>query len=538
MKGWVLHSTGGGQQGIHWELTTSPVVLGEGNGRHVVVNDPEVDRPHCRLYARGEAIWIERLDGSDLLLLNGQPVRRAILQPGDTITLGNAVFTVSRRASAGESSPVARMVEAALKDNTPNRKPATANGDLAREAAGYTAALKHNPPNHKPPAPTNPPLSMVHGPLPTTPPQTPEPTDSTESTESLKSIQPHKSLKSFRSFRSLAPPSPQPPTNPPWSMVQGPSSIATPLLGDSSALREARDLIRRIAPTPLSVLITGETGTGKELAAQMLHEGSNRANGPFIAVNCAAIPEHLFESELFGHEKGAFTGADRKRKGKFDLAHGGTLFLDEIGDLSKENQARLLRVLEKGAYYPVGAEKESRANVRIIAATNKNLHHAMQDQSFRHDLYHRLAGIEIQLPPLRMRPSDIPILAQHFSNHYAQELGTAPKEITQEALDQLKNHPWPGNVRELKNTIERAAALSTGDQIDANDLDLKEFHPSPFTLHYSINATLSDVERAHIARVIDHCGGNISAAARMLGVHRNTLHNRIAEYAIRVQGVL
>jgi two-component system response regulator HydG len=309
-----------------------------------------------------------------------------------------------------------------------------------------------------------------------------------------------------------------------------------PLLGKSRAIKEARALIRDMARTPLNVLLTGETGTGKELAAQMLHDGSSRASGPLISVNCAAIPDHLFESEMFGHEKGAFTSADKKRRGRFALAHEGTLFLDEIGELSLENQARLLRVLERGVFHPVGAERESHADVRVIAATNRELKRAIHDGRFRRDLYHRICAVEIELPPLRQRPSDIPLLAQHFFHDYTTRNKHTRLGISPEAMDRLAQAPWPGNVRELRNAIERATALGKGDWITPQDLHFLSHAPRPNDDpdNPSGNALLplAEVERQHIVKVLEACGFNVSAAARVLGVHRNTLHNKIAEYGI------
>jgi transcriptional regulator with GAF, ATPase, and Fis domain len=311
-----------------------------------------------------------------------------------------------------------------------------------------------------------------------------------------------------------------------------------PLLGKSRAIKEARAAIRDMARTPLNVLITGETGTGKELAAQMLHEGSTRAGGPLISVNCAAIPDHLFESEMFGHEKGAFTSADKKRRGRFALAHEGTLFLDEIGELSLENQARLLRVLERGVFHSVGAERESHADVRVIAATNRDLKRAIHDGRFRRDLYHRICAVEIELPPLRQRPSDIPLLAQHFFHDYTTRNKHTRLGISPEAMDRLAHAPWPGNVRELRNAIERATALGKGDWITPQDLHFlgqsASTHDNDSTESTNGNALLplAEVERQHIVKVLEACGYNVSAAARVLGVHRNTLHNKIAEYGI------
>lgn len=311
-----------------------------------------------------------------------------------------------------------------------------------------------------------------------------------------------------------------------------------PLLGKSRALSKVRGLIRDVARTKLNVLVTGETGTGKELAAQMIHRGSDRADGPFIAVNCAAIPDHLFESEMFGHERGAFTSADKKRKGRFPLADGGTLFLDEIGELSPENQARLLRVLESGHFHPVGAEEESHADVRVVSATNRDLKRAIRDGRFRRDLFHRICAVEIALPALRQRPSDIPLLAQHFASELAPDTKGPRPQLTEDALAYLQALPWSGNVRELRNAIERATALAKAPQITPHDFtflnNLLHNDPDesqPVFPHQRL-APLAEIERNHITHVLEQCNYNVSKAARVLGIHRNTLHNKIAEYGI------
>ena len=314
-----------------------------------------------------------------------------------------------------------------------------------------------------------------------------------------------------------------------------------PLVGKSRVLRKVRGLIRDVAPTELSILITGETGTGKELAAKMIHDGSARADGPFIAINCAAIPDHLFESEMFGHEKGAFTSADKKRKGRFALADGGTLFLDEIGELAPDNQARLLRVLESGHFHPVGAEQESHVDVRVIAATNRDLKRAIRDGRFRRDLYHRICSVEIPLPALRQRPSDIPLLAQHFARELTRDKAGDQPSLTDDALAYLQALPWTGNVRELRNAIERVTALAKAPRITPRDLTFLEalLPAAAKDAHHRDDEdggarvqTLAEIERQHITHVLEQCNYNVSKAARMLGVHRNTLHNKIAAYGI------
>lgn len=231
------------------------------------------------------------------------------------------------------------------------------------------------------------------------------------------------------------------------------------MVGESAAINQIRDMIERVAPTEARVLITGENGTGKEVVARWLHEKSMRAAGPFIEVNCAAIPSELIESELFGHEKGAFTSAIKQRKGKFEQAQDGTIFLDEIGDMSLSAQAKVLRALQENKITRVGSDKDVPVNVRIIAATNKNMSLEIKEGRFREDLYHRISVILIHVPPLSQRTEDIPLLADHFINQICGEYGTPPKKIRQDAIDELKKMPWTGNIRELRNVIERLIIL-------------------------------------------------------------------------------
>ncbi len=247
------------------------------------------------------------------------------------------------------------------------------------------------------------------------------------------------------------------------------------MIGESEAIKRVKEIIDRVAPTDARVLITGENGTGKEIVARLLHEKSNRAKGPFVEVNCAAIPSELIESELFGHEKGAFTSAYKNRKGKFELANNGTLFLDEIGDMSLAAQAKVLRVLEEKKITPVGSNKEIKIDVRVIAATNKNLPEEIKKGNFREDLYHRLSVIVIHLPTLNERIEDIPLLAEHFLSLLAEEYNMPKKQITQEAITELQKMKWTGNIREFRNVIERLIILC-GKTID-RECVIKFAHP-------------------------------------------------------------
>jgi len=231
------------------------------------------------------------------------------------------------------------------------------------------------------------------------------------------------------------------------------------MIGESEAMKKVRDMIDRVAPTEAKIMITGDNGTGKELVARLLHEKSSRAENPFVEVNCAAIPSELIESELFGHEKGAFTSAIKQRKGKFEHANGGTLFLDEIGDMSLSAQSKVLRALQENRITPVGSDKDIEVNVRIIAATNKNLKEEIQKNNFREDLYHRISVILIHVPSLNERTEDIPLLAEYFNNQICTEYGTSKKIITQGAIDELKKINWTGNIREFRNVLERLIIL-------------------------------------------------------------------------------
>ncbi len=302
------------------------------------------------------------------------------------------------------------------------------------------------------------------------------------------------------------------------------------LIGETPVMRRVRKELRRAAETPLNVLLCGETGTGKELAARMLHDESPRADGPYIVVNCAAIPSNLFESEIFGHEQGAFTGATRRKIGRFEEAHGGTLFLDEIGDLSEENQACLLRAIEVGSFNRVGGPAII-VDVRVVAATNRLSVNASHPQCMRSDLYHRLSGFEIHLPPLRERIKDVGPLAEHFLQQFNRHNGTFIAGIAPEAYQALSEWYWPGNVRELRACIERAASLTQSDTIQLSDILLRD--PVARAAEQSgVKLTLAEAEKKHILAVLQHNQGNIRATARALDISRTTLYKKFEDYGI------
>ncbi len=319
------------------------------------------------------------------------------------------------------------------------------------------------------------------------------------------------------------------------------------IIGNSEAIRRLREQVRIVAPTNASVLITGENGTGKELVARALHAFSRRSHRPFIEVNCAAIPEDLIESELFGHEKGAFTGATDRHRGKFDLAHQGTLFLDEIGDMSLKTQAKILRILEEQRFERVGGGRPIQVDVRIVAATNKNLEEEIVRGAFREDLYHRINVIPLHVPPLRERRGDIPLLAAHFLKELAVENDVPPKNFSDRALERLAAMPWPGNVRELKNFVWRLAIMSPGSVIDAADLSLAapgaaggEAAPpgpeaegmDPFLQVPSFREARALFEKQFLRRKLAECRGNVSLLADRIGLERSHLYRKLKAYGL------
>jgi DNA-binding NtrC family response regulator len=305
------------------------------------------------------------------------------------------------------------------------------------------------------------------------------------------------------------------------------------ILGDSTPMRRVKELIETVAPTEATVLILGESGTGKELVAKAIHAASLRRFMPLVTVNCGALPEGLLESELFGHERGAFTGAQYRRKGKFELADGGSLFLDEIADISLKTQTDLLRVLEEKQICRVGGSRMIPVDFRVIAATNKDLSAMVADKSFREDLYYRVNVFQIPLPPLRERMEDLPVLADHFVGRAAQRVGKSVRLISRPALELLQNHPWPGNVRELQNAIERALVVTKGEELQASDFSLEVRENKDDKEADRSTIPLSEVEKRHIESALHEHRWNISQCARLLGIDRATLYNKIKRYGLK-----
>ena len=307
-----------------------------------------------------------------------------------------------------------------------------------------------------------------------------------------------------------------------------------PLLGDSTAMRQLRDEIARVAPSHATVMVQGESGTGKELAARRLHHLSDRARKPFVRVNSAAIPEELIESELFGHEKGSFTGAHRRQVGKFVQADGGTIFLDEVGDMSLKTQAKVLRVLQDGEVEPVGAGSAFQVDVRVIAATNKDVVAEVQAGAFREDLYYRLAVVVLRTPPLREHPEDIAPLVEHLTDQFCREYNRRLKTWSDNALTKMMLHPWPGNVRELKNVVEREVIMELDDTIHSVNLPAL---PAGGAVDALLDlASLQEFQRqSEIAYLLHHLernGWNVAATARVIGTPRSNLYKKMRAYGI------
>jgi len=314
------------------------------------------------------------------------------------------------------------------------------------------------------------------------------------------------------------------------------------IIGRSAAMREIFHTVERVAPTRATVLLAGESGVGKDMIARAIHQHSPRAKRPFVKINCTALPENLMESELFGYEKGAFTGATTSKPGRFELADGGTAFLDEIGDVPGNIQVKLLRILQERQFERLGSNMTRSVDVRVIAATNVDLRAALEEGRFREDLYYRLNVVPISIPPLRNRKEDIPFLAMHFVHKLANELGSTANQISPAAMDRLLEHSWPGNVRELENTIERSLVLASGETLQAADIRIEAPRQSTITQNQQTpllpeGETLEHWEQMMIREALRRANGNKSRAARMLGLTRNALRYRLSQMGLEDSGV-
>ncbi|MGZ8798227.1 MAG: sigma-54-dependent transcriptional regulator, partial [Thermoanaerobaculia bacterium] len=302
------------------------------------------------------------------------------------------------------------------------------------------------------------------------------------------------------------------------------------IVGNSVAMQKVFQAVETVGPTDATVLITGESGTGKELVARAIHAASPRRFHPMVAIHCGALTETLLESELFGHEKGAFTGAQYRKKGKFEVAEGGTVFLDEIGDISLKTQTDLLRVLQEREITRVGGHQPIKVDFRIVAATNKNLEQLIVEGKFRPDLFYRLAVFQLELPALRERREDIPLLADHFVHKYAREMNKKVTGITPQAMTLLQGHDWPGNVRELENAVERAMVVAHEGDLREEDFSVRWHNGGDPAAAGESPRTLDEVERAHILHTLEECNYNQTRAAEMLHIDRVTLHNKLKKY--------
>ncbi|MDA8124204.1 MAG: sigma-54 dependent transcriptional regulator [Deltaproteobacteria bacterium] len=308
------------------------------------------------------------------------------------------------------------------------------------------------------------------------------------------------------------------------------------IIGRSAPMKALLETLAMVAPTDATVLIMGESGTGKEVVANAIHHNSPRAPQPFIKVSCAALPETLLESELFGHEKGAFTGAVARREGRFQMAHGGTIFLDEVGEMSQATQTKLLRVLQEREFEPLGGARTIQVDIRVIAATNRDLEAQVKKGRFREDLYYRLNVVPLTVPPLRERREDIPLLADHFLSLFREKNRKTIKALSGKALDLLVRYDWPGNVRELENCIERAVILARDEVVLPADLPSQVFmqpqEPGGTALSLAYGTTLDEMEKALIVKTLGETGGNRTRTAEILGINRRTLQNKLKQYAL------
>ena len=306
------------------------------------------------------------------------------------------------------------------------------------------------------------------------------------------------------------------------------------IIGNSESIERLRMMVKRIAPTAITALLLGESGTGKEVTANAVHLASDRKNKPFVAINCASIPETLLESELFGFEKGAFTGAHRATKGKIECAEGGTLFLDEIGDMPYSLQAKLLRFLQEKSIERLGGRQEIAVDVRVVCATNQNLEQMVADKTFREDLFYRVSEITLNIPPLRDRDEDVIILSQYFLQHYAVEYKRNVKSFSEDALSAIKAHKWPGNIRELQNKVKSSVIMTTGTQVTAIDLGFFENQDKSFELSLNLRTVREQAESIAIQKAYAISEGNMSKAADLLGVTRPTLYSLIEKYELKI----
>lgn len=599
-----LTARSGSSKGRSWLIGQQPLIVGRDVSCDVRIPDPAVSRRHCEIVLQNDQVCLRDLGSRNTVLVNGRSVTTCVLELGDELRIGHAVFFVIRSSATTETMPSSLehcstitmaeeesvFVSGRAKAGFCATEGTHSHNDLQRlfnlgvalgevsSMRGLTAVLAREIVDRLRPAHAwlllldgereeciclcgeneDPPYrDLMHltlrerrgalFPLPTEndPPvqqwmlaaplfladchvgvlgvqrQTDEQAYSKADLDYLVAVAHTVSpfIKAIERLEELKRENAQ-------LRVAGAKLGA--FVGSSPAISRVRRMVGVVAPSLQPVVVLGETGTGKELIANLLHDLSDRRNGALVIVNCAAIPRDLFESELFGYEKGAFTGAMSRKSGLIEQSHGGTLFLDEIGDLSLDNQARILRVVETKRFRRIGGTAEIEVDFRLVAATNKDLLAEMKRGSFREDLYHRLSVVQIQIPPLRERRSDIPELARHF---LANSSGAGGRQLrfTSEAMDYLTGRSWSGNVRELKNAIEGAVMLTRNDLVDIEDLRAV----SPVCEGEDSLSNLADLERVHISRMLNACNGNVVEAAKRLGIGKSTLYGKLSELGLR-----
>jgi len=596
----------GDGRGMTWTIDKTPLQIGRARNCDIVIADPSVSRRHCRINCDGNSVWLEDLDSSNAVMVNGNPVDRCELFLGDRVVIGRTEFRVTANGPGGPiiDSALASQVTASLSANEPlfvredlaaiinGARPGTVQ-DLAMlfqfsrtlsQTLGYKdtlAAILASVKNRLEPDSAWVIVLDEDGEMRFIEPDATQYSPYHASLGKMAILK-HRGLVTARrspsgGIRDIRTVMVAPAITggkiaimlvvealsknrvydeTDLVVLMSIAQIAAPyiryaerveelqveiedlreysgkghsLIGSSPSIERVRTIIRQIAPSRVSVLLLGETGTGKELAAAMIHELSDRADRAFITVNCAAIPAELFESEMFGYERGAFTGASRRKLGHFELADGGTLFLDEIGDLSPISQARILRALESGTFHRIGGVEPISVDVRVVSATNRDLVAEVGRGAFRSDLFHRICGVDIHMPSLRSRIEDVQTLAQYFLSRFSGDANRRIRGFSSEALGYLESLSWPGNVRELRMLVQRAVYLGNGEWLELRDL-LPESPTTQISGKEDSVLTIREVERIHIAQVLRKCKGNISAAAKLLDIHRNTLYAKIEEY--------
>jgi DNA-binding NtrC family response regulator len=588
---WQLTAKYGRRKGRSWPMNGTDITIGRNPECTVSLKDPLVSREHCTVRLEGDHLVIEDLGSANATLVNGRPVTRCALDVGDEVVVGEATFVVTQSMldDPATGTPIGLHTTRCVFDRSPLFWDGAEDGsnsltvpELAQlHRLGNAAAsskdeetlfkalvdciydrcapiqlfLRTGSTLFRYPATMELDEATVHAIDAAMEKRPKQPkfikADMADGPDTFTAVLPVWSGERFAGVFGGVHESKTPgQLEPDLKFAMNVTRVVAPFLytfaaetrgnglrsekraaaylGESEAARDARRLIALAAGSDIPVLIQGETGTGKELAAETIHHLSDRSDGPFVPTNCAAISDELFESEVFGHVKGAFTGAHANREGLLTEASGGYIFLDEISDLSPRNQSRLLRAIETQRFRPVGATTDQVADFGVISASNRDLWAEVEAGRFRADLYYRLAGIELFLPPLAARASDIPMLIEAFAAEFAEKRRVAPAKLAPDAIEYLTSLPWRGNVRELRNCINRVAAFAAGETVSRAKLEGILARPSAAQREHAVR--IGDVEREHIEKVLADCGGRIQDAARVLGIHRNTLAKKLKRY--------